>query len=89
MKAVEKDQRTSPDSWLRFKSESLLGESLAGQRKYAEGEPLLLSGYAGLLQRNDAIPKNAAGSVADAATWIADFIGIGESLTKPPSGKRK
>jgi eukaryotic-like serine/threonine-protein kinase len=66
-------ERTSPDSWLRFKSESLLGESLAGQGKYAEGEPLLLSGYAGLLQRNDAIPKSASTSSVDAATCLADL----------------
>ncbi|MFO0811267.1 MAG: serine/threonine-protein kinase [Gemmataceae bacterium] len=32
----------------RFVAESLLGEALAGQRRYAEAEPLLLSSYDGL-----------------------------------------
>jgi len=39
----------------------MLGGSLLGQKKYAEAEPLLLSGYEGLKQREDKIP--AAGSM--------------------------
>ncbi len=34
-----------PDHWLRYNAMSLLGESLAVQKKYAEAEPLLLQGY--------------------------------------------
>ena len=34
----------------------LLGEALLEQKKYAEAEPLLLSGYEGMKQREDAIP---------------------------------
>ena len=37
-------------------NESLLGASLAGQKKYAEAEPLLLSGYQGMTQRIGTIP---------------------------------
>ena len=35
---------------------SLLGAALAGLDRSAEAEPLLLSGYQGLLQRRDKIP---------------------------------
>jgi eukaryotic-like serine/threonine-protein kinase len=34
--------------WLRADVSSLLGAALAGQEKYAEAEPLLVSGYEGL-----------------------------------------
>jgi tetratricopeptide (TPR) repeat protein len=44
-------EKTSPESWLRNKCQSILGASLSAQKKYAEAEPLLLSGYDGMLQR--------------------------------------
>jgi hypothetical protein len=50
-----------PDDWRTFNARSMLGGSLLGQKKYAEAEPLLLSGYEGLKQRADKIP--AAGSM--------------------------
>ncbi len=49
--AVETDRRIQPDGWERFRAESLLGASLAGQKKYVEAEPLLLEGYQGMLAR--------------------------------------
>jgi eukaryotic-like serine/threonine-protein kinase len=33
----------------------VLGASLAGQKKYAEAEPLLIEGYQGMLARKDRI----------------------------------
>lgn len=45
-----------PYIWSRFNIESMLGASLLGQRKYAEAEPLLLSGYEGMKVREAAIP---------------------------------
>ncbi len=53
--AMETDQEKRPDDWQRFRAESLLGTSLAGQKKYAEAEPLLLEGYQGMLARKDRI----------------------------------
>ena len=50
-----------PDDWRTFNARSMLGGSLLGQKKYAEAEPLLLSGYEGLKQREDKIP--AAGNM--------------------------
>jgi eukaryotic-like serine/threonine-protein kinase len=40
-----------PDGFYRFYVMSLLGASLAGQKKYADAEPLLLQGCQGLQQR--------------------------------------
>jgi serine/threonine protein kinase len=52
---VELDQKQQPDNWQRFRAESLLGASLAGEKKYAEAEPLLLEGYQGMLARKQRI----------------------------------
>ena len=39
--------------------QSLLGASLLGQSKYAEAEPLLISGYEGLQKQSPAISVDA------------------------------
>jgi len=46
--AVEVYRKATPDTWERFRAESLLGATLAGQKRYAEAEPLLLAAYSGL-----------------------------------------
>ena len=40
-----------PDTWTTFNTKSMLGGALLGQKKYAEAEPLLLKGYAGMKRR--------------------------------------
>jgi hypothetical protein len=49
-------EKTNVGVWERFNSQSLLGESLVGQAKYADAEPLLLAGYEGMKRREAAIP---------------------------------
>jgi tetratricopeptide (TPR) repeat protein len=53
--ALEFDRKKQPEDWQRFRAESLLGASLAGQKKYAEAEPLLLEGYQGMVARKGRI----------------------------------
>jgi len=48
-------EKKLPDDWRTFNARNMLGGSLLGQKKYAEAEPLLLSGYQGLKQREDKI----------------------------------
>ena len=50
--------RTSPDLWERFNIESMLGASLAGQRRFADAEPLLVAGYEGMATRKPAANPN-------------------------------
>ena len=45
-----------PDAAYRFYVMSLLGGSLAGQKKFTEAEPLLRQGYGGLVQRQATLP---------------------------------
>lgn len=51
--AVELDRRKRPDDWRRFHAESLLGASLAGQKKFDEAQPLLIGGCEGMLARKE------------------------------------
>jgi tetratricopeptide (TPR) repeat protein len=54
--ALNSYEEAKTKTWVRYNCESLLGASLAGQKKYAEAEPLLLSGYEGMTQRIGTIP---------------------------------
>ena len=65
------DYQQFPDDWMRYRAQTLLGESLAGQRKYLEAEPLLLSGYQGMIERKRAIPGNYNDSAQHARDLIA------------------
>ena len=49
-------QKIQPDDWTTFDTKSMLGEALLDQKKFADAEPLLVSGYEGMKQREDAIP---------------------------------
>jgi serine/threonine protein kinase len=49
-------EKMSPDDWEQFHVQSLLGASLLGQKKYAEAESPLLSGYEGMMAREQTIP---------------------------------
>jgi eukaryotic-like serine/threonine-protein kinase len=52
-------EHASPDNWERYACTSLLGASLAGQRRFEQAEALLISGYEGIVQRKSTIPREA------------------------------
>ena len=79
--AMEIDRKNQPDDWQRFRAESLLGASLAGQKKYAEAEPLLLEGYQGMLARKDRI------DVPDWYRWIAPANGLSNFIRRGENRK--
>jgi tetratricopeptide (TPR) repeat protein len=60
-----------PDAWRTFEARSLLGASLLGQRDYAQAEPLLLSGYEGMKQREEKIPAHDKPRLVEAARLLA------------------
>jgi tetratricopeptide (TPR) repeat protein len=41
-------QKNHPETWERFRAQSLLGAALLGRQKYAEAEPHLVQGYQGM-----------------------------------------
>jgi eukaryotic-like serine/threonine-protein kinase len=71
--AVEIDRKKRPDDWRRFRSESLLGASLAGRKEYAEAEPLLLQGYEGMAARYPMIPVSELFYLNLARGWTAEL----------------
>ena len=68
--ALEFNRKNQPDNWQRFRAATLLGASEAGQKKYAEGEALLLEGYQGMLARKDRIDVPDWYHLDRAREWI-------------------
>jgi eukaryotic-like serine/threonine-protein kinase len=71
--ALTRRKTRSRSTWERFDSESMLGASLSGQGKYAQAEPLLLSGYEGLANREMTIPAPSRTAVKEAGERIVRF----------------
>jgi tetratricopeptide (TPR) repeat protein len=78
--AMETDRKIQPDHWQRFRAESLLGAALAGEKKYAEAEPLLLEGYQGMMARKDRMEVDDSYHVDRAREWI---VRLYEASGKP------
>jgi len=78
--AVDMNRKKRPDEWKRFKAESLLGATLSGQKRYAEGEPLLLVGYQGMLARKDRMGAPDRYDLDRAREWLVHLY---EAWGKP------
>lgn len=61
------------ERWERYRFESQLGASLENQRKFGEAEPLLLSGYDGLLRMQNKIPPDSVLEVGEAGRRIVQL----------------
>lgn len=77
---LEFNEKKQPDDWERFRAESLLGASLAGEKKYAEAEPLLLDGYQGMLARKQRTRVANWYHMFRAREWLAQLY---QSWGKP------
>jgi len=64
------DEQKGTDGWERYNNQHLLGAALAGQKRYAQAEPLLISGYEGMLHRQATIPAGNRGNLTDALPRI-------------------
>jgi serine/threonine protein kinase/Tfp pilus assembly protein PilF len=90
--AVEFDRKNRPDDWQRFRAETLLGVSLAGQKKYAEAESPLLEGYRGMLARKDKIAAPDRYNLDLARRWLVQLYRawgkpeIAAEWSKKPTG---
>jgi hypothetical protein len=71
--ALQFNQKKQPDGWQRFRAESLLGASLAGQKRYGEAEPLLLEGYQGMLAGKDRIAVPDRYHIDRAHEWLVQL----------------
>ena len=80
--ALNSHDKSGANTWVRYNCQTLLGASLAGQKKYVEAESLLLSGYEGMLLRKTTIPWERRSALDDGAEWIVKLY---ESWGKPES----
>jgi hypothetical protein len=87
--ALEFDRKKQPDDWQEFRAESLLGASLAGQKKYAEAEPLLLEGYQGMVARKDKMTVPDWYHLDRAREWIVQLYQAWGKPEKAAEWKKK
>jgi tetratricopeptide (TPR) repeat protein len=73
-------EKQQPDAWTLFNTRSLLGAALLGQQTYADAEPLLLAGFAGVKQRAATMPPQARPRLAEAAERL---VRLYEATGKP------
>ena len=71
-------EKRFPDHWETFQTKSLLGDALAGQKKFQEAEPLLVEGYAGMQERESQIPANEKASLTYAIGWLVKLYSAWE-----------
>ncbi len=64
----------------RYSAISALGAALAGQKKYAEGERLLIQGFEGISARADKIPSGGRINLVDAGNRVVELY---EAWGKP------
>ena len=79
-------RRTQPDNWQLFWTESLVGASLAGEKRYVEAEPFLVEGYRGMVARKDRIPVPKLRDLNSADKWMVEMY---EKWGKPQKAARK
>ena len=87
--AMEFNRKKQPDDWQGFRAETLLGASLAGQKKYAEAEPLLLEGYQGMVARKDKIEVPNWYHLDRAREWIVQLYQAWGKPGKAAEWKKK
>jgi eukaryotic-like serine/threonine-protein kinase len=73
-------EKTQPNHWLTFYTQSLLGSSRLGQKKHADAEPLLLQGYEGMKARMGSIPPQAAHRIPEA---LDRLIKLSMAMNRP------
>jgi tetratricopeptide (TPR) repeat protein len=78
-------ERTQPDHWSTFNAHSMLGGAVLGRKKYAEAEPLLVSGYEGMKRREATIPPMGRIRLTEA---LERLVQLYESWGRPREAAR-
>ena len=82
-------QKQQADDWQRYRAESLLGASLAGQKRYADAESLLTEGYKGMLARKDLIGMPDRYNLDRARDWLIQLYSAWGKPEKAAEWKKK
>ncbi len=78
-------EKTQPDVWTTFNTQSMLGGALLGQKKYADAEPLLLKGYDGMKAREKTIPPTGNIRIPEALDRLIELY---TATNKPDEVKK-
>jgi tetratricopeptide (TPR) repeat protein len=81
-------EKRQPGDWWRFHTMSQLGAALAGQKKSAEAEPLILEGYRGMKAREAKIPVPHGKKLAEAAARIVTLYEAWGKVDKAAEWRR-
>jgi eukaryotic-like serine/threonine-protein kinase len=71
--ALKGYEMVMPESGERYNCQSMLGESLEGQKRYGEAEPLLISGYSGVMEREAEISLQDRQALSEAGDRIVQL----------------
>lgn len=82
-------EKLMPDDWLLFNSKAMLGNTLAAQKKYAEAEPLLLSGYDGMKVRENRIPEDARIRLVECIQGLIDLYAAWDKPDRAAEWRKK
>jgi eukaryotic-like serine/threonine-protein kinase len=66
-------EKTQPDVWTTFNTQSMLGGALLAQKKYADAEPLLLAGYEGMKKQQAKIPPQGNARLSEAVERLVQL----------------
>jgi hypothetical protein len=72
-KATAVYEKTGSNEWERYAAQVLLGISLAAQKRYADGEPLLTGGYEGMVDRSMTMPAGERHRITEACERIVEL----------------
>jgi tetratricopeptide (TPR) repeat protein len=78
-------QKAQADHWTTFNAQSMVGGALLGQGKYAEAEPLLIQGHAGMAEREHAIPVKSKVRLIESLERLVELY---EAWGKPDEAAR-
>ncbi len=73
--SLELRMKHQADHWSRYNVESLIGECLLGQGKLADAEPLLISGYKGMMQHEEDCHKLRLPEAAQRLVNLYELLG--------------
>lgn len=82
-------ERAIPDDWRTFNAQSMLGGAFLGQKNFAQAEPLLLSGYEGMKQREVNIPLEGKARLSEAVQRLVQLYEAADRPDQAAEWKKK
>jgi eukaryotic-like serine/threonine-protein kinase len=78
-----------PDDWPHFYAAAVLGETLTREKKNAAANPLILSGYQGMVARKDRISAEDRWRLTMTYHWVVEMNRGRGRQTMPPGGDKR